>query len=381
LHSHIAKSPPKVHEINDEVPPIISDIVDRLLAKTAEDRYQSAAAVAHDLQLCLDGLDSSGKIEHFEIGSTDVVERFSIPQKLYGRELEVERLLESFERVAEGGRELVLVSGYSGVGKTRLVREVHRPITSRRGFFAAGKYDQLQRTVPYSALIQTFTQLIRHLLTLGSGDLALWKERIWSAVGQNGQIIIDVIPDLEHLIGEQEAPPELPPLEARNRFNLVFESFARAFAHEEHPVVLFLDDLQWADKPSLNLIGRFQTDEATRFLMIVGAYRDNEVDELHPLMLKLEDLRDAGATIEEIELAPLAKNDVARLIADTLSVKAAEREVQQLSKICFEKTEGNPFFLSRLLLEIYNDGALSFDREQRRWIWELSKIRAMQVEA
>src|SRR4028118_2112219 len=325
VHCHIAKTPVLPHLINSEIPEAVSDIVMKLLAKTAEDRYQSALGLKADLEICLKMLQTSGEISRFKVGALDLFSQFSIPQKLYGREHEVSLLMDGFKRVSspqpligKTGFEMMLVSGYSGIGKSSLVNEIHKPIVGARGYFISGNFDQFQRNIPYSAIIKAFQSLLKQLLTESEAQLAQWKEKLLSAIGTNAQVIIDVVPEVELIIGKQPAAPELAPTEGQNRFNLVFQNFIRVFCSQEHPLVIFLDDLQWADSATLKLLEVIMTDADTGYLFFIGAYRDNEVNPTHPLMITLDSLRSKSIIINNITLAPLAIGNISNLIADTL---------------------------------------------------------------
>lgn len=291
VHCHIAKQPVSPHELNHEIPLAVSEIVMKLLAKTAEERYQSAWGVQADLLECLNQLQASGKISEFPLGSQDISAKFQIPQKLYGREREIETLLTAFERVCQGTTEMMLVSGYSGIGKSALVQVLYKPITRLRGYFISGKFDQYQRNIPYSAFVSAFSNLIRQLLTETHAQLHQWREKLAAAFGANGQVIIDVIPEVELIVGKQTSVPELPPTEAQNRFRLVLKSFIRVFTNPEHPLVIFLDDLQWADAASMQLLQLLITESDSQYLFLIGAYRDNEVNDAHPLRLILDEIR------------------------------------------------------------------------------------------
>ena len=308
----------------------------------------------------------------FEPGLADASDRFAVPQKLYGRRREVATVLETFRRVSDGRSELLLIAGYSGVGKTALIQEVYEPITERRGYFAAGKFDQLQRNVPFSALVRALRDLVRQLLSESEERLAAWRHRLLEAVGANGRVIVDVIPEVELVIGPQEPVPELGSAEAMNRFNLVFASFIRVFCGGGRPLVLFLDDLQWADSATLELLRLMLTDEATENLLLLGAYRDNEVDALHPLTAAIERLRERGATIGRLQLLPLDLADLRQLVADTLHRDAAE--VQRLAELVMAKTRGNPFFVMQFLEMLHREGLVS--RVAGRWEWDIERIEA-----
>src|SRR5439155_6684023 len=291
----------------------------KLLAKTAEERYQTAAGVEADLRWCLTAWEEHGRIDSFPLGVQDVPDRLLIPERLYGRESQIDALLAAFERVvARGTPELVLVSGHAGIGKSSVINELHKVLVPPRGLFASGKFDQYKRDIPYATLAQAFQSLIRPLLSKSEAELNSWREALREALGPNGRLMVDLVPELKLIIGEQPPVPDLPPRDMQGRFQLVFRRFIGVFARPEHPLALFLDDLQWLDAATLDLLGDLLTRPDVRHLMLVGAYRDNEVNSAHPLMLKLEAIRQAGGLVQEIILAPLAREDLGRLIADSL---------------------------------------------------------------
>ncbi len=376
VHSHIAKIPIPPHHLNPEIPPQISAIALKLLAKNAEDRYQSAEGIQYDLETCLMSLQANGVISNFVAGSADKAGQLNIPQKLYGREQEVSILLKTFDRVATGKTELMLVSGYSGIGKTVLVNEVHKPIVRQRGYFISGKFDQFKRNIPYASLIQAFQSLIQQFLTESSAKIETWKEKLLSALGVNGQIIIDVIPEVELIIGQQPPVPELGATEAQNRFSRVFKQFIGVFTTEEHPLVVFLDDLQWADSASLKLIELLITDPDSQYLLLIGAYRDNEVFPTHPTIQTIEKIEQAGATVNNIILSPLQQIHVEQLTADTLNESI---DSKQLAELLFNKTQGNPFFFTQLLKTLYQEDYLSYDLYLGVWEWNLEQIQAIGI--
>ncbi|WP_445249651.1 ATP-binding sensor histidine kinase [Microcoleus sp. OTE_8_concoct_300] len=374
IHSHIAVIPVSPHQRNNQVPQIVSSIVMKLLAKNAEDRYQSAFGVKADLENCLTQLQTRGKIENFIPGTLDKSGQFLIPQKLYGRTQEVADLMASFERVSFGKTEMVLVSGYSGIGKTSVVSEIHKPIVRQRGYFIAGKFDQFKRDIPYAAITQAFESLMQQLLTTSSDELVIWKEKLLSRLGQNGGIIIDVVPSVELIIGSQPAVPQLEPTEFQNRFNRLFKEFLNVFAQSEHPLVLFLDDLQWADLASLKLIQELVTDLDTRYFLVIGAYRDNEVNSTHPLVQTVEKIQQTGAAVHHIILPCLEFSSVTQLVRDTLGNET--KNLHSLVELIFNKTGGNPFFLTQLLLTMHSEKLLEFNFTSGAWQWNITKIEA-----
>ncbi|MGB7443653.1 MAG: AAA family ATPase [Coleofasciculaceae cyanobacterium] len=358
LHAHIAIEPVSPTQLNPEIPLMVSDIVMKLLAKNAEDRYQSAGGIKSDLAFCLNQLETKGKITNFNLGAYDFSGKFLIPQKLYGREKEITSLMKAFERVSRGQTELILVSGYSGVGKSALIREIYRPITKQKSYFISGKFDQYQRNIPYSAIIQAFQELVKQLLTESEEDLKQWSAKLLAALGSNIQVIIDVIPEVELIVGEQPAVTELGAAESENRFHLVFQEFLQFFCQRHHPFVIFLDDLQWADAATLKLLQLILNNKNTRSLFLIGAYRDNEVSAVHPLVLTIDELRKSEITVRQIQLLPLAQPDVNQLISDTL--QSNSEESQTLTKLVFAKTQGNPFFLREFLHALYREQLLNF---------------------
>ena len=375
VHCHIARKPVTPSERLESIPAAISGIVMKLLAKAAEDRYQTAAGLERDLRRCLGEWERDGRIEPFALGERDRSDRLIIPEKLYGREHEVEMLLAAFDRVIESSTpELVLVSGYSGIGKSSVVNELHKPLAPPRGLFASGKFDQYKRDIPYATLAQAFQSLIRPLLGKSEADLAPWRAALAEALGQNGQLMVALIPELELLIGTQPSAPELPPQDAQRRFQLVFRRMLGVFARPEHPLALFLDDLQWLDAATLDLLEHLATQPELRHVLLVGAYRDNEVTPAHPLMQRLAAIRSAGGRLQEIVLAPLGLDDVGRLIADALQCTPAR--AAPLTRLVQEKTAGNPFFTNQFLTALAEEGLLAVDNGVGQWVWDLDRIGA-----
>jgi len=378
VHCHIAKIPPRLgnreQEIGneEEIPQVFGDIIMKLMAKNAEDRYQSALGLKHDLEKCLYEIKDTGKIEFFEIAKKDICDRFIIPDKLYGRKAEVATLLNAFERVSQGSSELMMVAGFSGIGKTAVVNEVHKPIVQQRGYFIKGKFDQFNRNIPFSAFVQAFRDLIVQLLTESDVQIKQWKNSILEAVGENGQVIIEVIPELEKIIGQQPSVLELSGIAAQNRFNLLFQKFLKVFTNQEHPLVVFLDDLQWADSASLNLVQLLMGESQTNYLLMIGAYRDNEVFSVHPLILMLDEVEKRGTVVNTITLAQLSEHSVSNLVADTLN--SSENAVQSLTELIYQKTQGNPFFCTQFLKALHQDGLVTFN-PQEGWQCNITKVR------
>jgi PAS domain S-box-containing protein len=373
VHCHIARQPAAPVD-RRQIPKPLSAIIMRLLAKNAEERYQTAAGLDADLRRCLTEWQSHGRIDPFTLGADDASERLLIPEKLYGREHEVEALIAAFGRVvAQGTAELVLVSGYSGVGKSSVVNELHKVLVPPRGLFAVGKFDQYKRDIPYTTLAQAFQTLVRQILVKSEAEVELWRHHLLEALGPNGQLIVNLIPEVEFVIGKQPQVPELPPQEALGRFQLVFRRFLGAFARPEHPLTLFLDDLQWLDTATLELLQRLVTDPDVRHVLLIGAYRDNEVSSSHPVMRMLAAIRDAGARAQEIVLAPLGLDDVERLIAEALHCGPSFSG--PLALLVYEKTGGNPFFAIQFLTALAEEGLLRFDQDAAAWIWDLDRIR------
>ncbi len=387
VHCHIAKTPPamrkphpnpllvKERECLEEIPEVLSDIVMKLMAKNAEDRYQSALGLKHDLDICLKQFKETGKIENFQIARQDICEKFIIPEKLYGRETEVEELLAAFKRVSNGNSELILVAGFSGIGKTAIVNEVHKPIVKQRGYFIKGKFDQFNRNIPFSAFVQAFRDLIGQLLSESDTQLSNWKKKILQALGDNARVIIEVIPELEIIIGEQPLVPELSGTAAQNRFNLLFQKFIKVFTTKEHPLVIFLDDLQWADSASLKLMQFLMSGNEKDSLLLIGAYRDNEVFPVHPLFLALEEISKAETIVNTITLEPLNQDSLNQLVADTLNCLL--KISQPLTQLIHQKTKGNPFFSTQFLKSLYEDGLIKFDFKINSWLCDISEVKAL----
>jgi predicted ATPase/signal transduction histidine kinase/tRNA A-37 threonylcarbamoyl transferase component Bud32 len=375
LHCHIARIPRPPTELVPEVPPILSAIVMKLLAKMPEERYQTARGLCRDLTRCAAQWGTVGKIDPFPLAEHDISDRFQIPQKLYGRDHELAAVLGAFERVVDAGApELMLVSGYPGVGKSALVQELHKPVVRARGFFLSGKFDQNKRDIPYSTIVQAFEELVLELLAESKGRLAAWRQHLLDALGVNAQLIINVLPSLELVIGLQPAVPELPPTEAQNRFGLALQHFVGVFAQHDHPLALFLDDLQWADSASLGLLQDLVMPSAARHLLVIGAYRDNEVSPAHPLMFALDEIHRTGTRISNIVLGPLSPPHLTALLSEALHCRPAD--AAPLSNLVHDKTAGNPFFAIQFLIALHDERLIQFDAQAERFRWDIDKIHA-----
>jgi PAS domain S-box-containing protein len=375
VHCHIARQPDSPSERLKTVPTAVSAIIMKLLAKTAEERYQTAAGAESDLRRCLVEWESQHRVEQFPLGEHDTPDRLLIPEKLYGREDEIAVLLAAFDRVVTSGRpELVLVSGVSGIGKSSVVNELHKVLVPPRGLFASGKFDQYKRDIPYATLAQAFQSLVRPLLGKTEAELSRWRDDFRRALNPNGSLMAELVPELKFIIGDQPAVPDLPPQDAKTRFQLVLRQFIGLFARPEHPLALFLDDLQWLDAASLDLIENLLTEPDVRYLMLIGAYRNNEVSSTHPLIHKLEAVRQSGAMVHEVILAPLTREDLAQLIGDCLHCES--KRAAPLAQLIHEKTAGNPFFAVQFISALGEEDLLTLNRDVARWCWDLDRIHA-----
>jgi predicted ATPase len=372
IHAHLARLPMPPHERNTKVPLGLSALILKLLAKTPEERYQTTEALFADLQSMQAQWTRTGHVESFSLARLDVARALRIPEKLFGRADETQVLLDAFTRVCEERHELVLVTGAPGIGKSALVQLLKPHATQQGAHFIGGKFDQLQRSVPYAPLVDAFRTLIEQLLREPDVVLAVWRERLQEAVAPNGQLLTDLIPEVEHVLGPQPAVPELGPIEARNRLTLVFQAFVRALAKPQHPLVLFLDDLQWADPASLQLVQQLVCDTEMSSLLLIGAYRETEVGPEHSLSVALKDLREVGVAIQEIRLDALGLAEVTALCAESLSCGSAR--ARPLAELILNKTAGNPFFVRRLLRSLVEDGLLQRDEMRRAWNWDVQEL-------
>ncbi len=374
IYCHIARQPASPTSLVPGVPPTLSAIIAKLLAKAAEDRYQTAAGLEHDLKRCLAVWQALHWIDPFPLGELDIPSRLLIPEKLYGRERDIDSLLAAFDNVLENGTpELVLVSGFSGIGKSAVVNELHKVLVLPRALFASGKFDQYKHDIPYATLAQAFQNLIRQLLGQTEAELSKWRDNLLHALDPNGLLITDLIPELKLIIGEQPAVPELSPQEVKLRFQLVFRRFISVFARPEHPLALFLDDLQWLDAATLDLIENLLAQSDVQHLLLIGAYRDNEVSPAHPLMRRLEATRKSGANARHIMLGPLSTEDLTRLVTETFDCES--NRAVQLAQLILEKTAGNPFFVIQFITALVDEGLIAFDYTDARWCWDLNQIK------
>ena len=375
IHCHVARLPVSADERSAGIAAQLSSIVMKLLAKNAEDRYQTAAGLEADLQRCLRGWEEHRRIDAFALGARDGSDRLLIPEKLYGREAEVGELVAAYDRVVtQQATEFVLVSGYSGVGKSSVVSELHKSLAPSHGLFAAGKFDQYKRDIPYATLAQAFQSLVRQLLAKSEVEVGRWRQALLEALGPNGRIMVDLIPELSRIVGEQPPVAELSPQDRQNRFLLVFRRFLGVFARPEHPLVLFFDDLQWMDVASLELLEHLVAHPEVRHLLLIGAYRDNELSTAHPLMPTLASLGQTGARITQIVLAPLGRDDIRRLVADAL--RCDLKSAQPLADLAYEKSGGNPFFTIQFLTALAEEALMAFNPAALAWQWDIEQIRA-----
>ncbi|MDB4964703.1 MAG: Signal transduction histidine kinase CheA [Myxococcales bacterium] len=374
VHCHIARPAPRVCDRNGRIPDQIGAVVAKLLAKPAESRYQTAAGVEADLRRCVGALESTGRIDSFPLGAADVPDRLLIPEKLYGRERDIATLLGAFDRVvASGELEVVLVSGYSGIGKSSVVNELHKALVPSRGLFASGKFDQYKRDIPYATLAHALEGLVRSILAQSEAELGRWRAAITAALGINARLMTDLIPELELVIGPSPPVPDLPPGEAQNRFQMVFRELIAVFARPEHPLALFLDDLQWLDAATLKLVEALVKREGLP-LLLVGAYRSNEVHAAHPLTAALDAIRKSGTRVHDVVLAALSPEQVGQLVSDALHTNAAQAE--SLAHLVCAKTAGNPYFIIEFLIELAQENLLTFSASGSGWTWDAQRILA-----
>ncbi len=376
IHSHLAIVPKPLHEINKSIPLVISSIIQKLLSKSPDDRYQSASGLKLELEICSDQIRDTGKIYSLNPGEMDIIDRFSLPQKLIGREEEVQKILEAFDYISKGKSGVILVSGVPGIGKSSVIKEVNKPIINARGYFTTGKYDQLRKDVPFSSIIQAFQNLVKQILTESDNKVQRWRRSILNAVGDNGQVITKLIPELELIIGQQPDVVPLNPEESQNRFNHIFTNLIKSFSNSDHPLVLFLDDVQWADPPSLTLLRAILSDSQVNNFLLILSYRETLINFSHPFSIFIEELKRQKTKIDRIYLKPLVASNIESYME--IILRKTGEKVKELSLAIFEKTRGNPFFLNQFVRNLYDDKIIVFD-QSTGWVWDLKKVKNMQV--
>jgi len=380
VHRHIAKPPSKLHHVNPNIPEALAAIVDKCLSKMAEDRYQSTVGLELDLAEVRRRLGDREALGKFVVGARDLSPTLHLPQKLYGRAREVATLREAFERVCSGGAELLFVAGYSGIGKSALVSELHKDLVAKRGYFASGKFDQFKSDIPFDAVVAALRQLCRDLSLEGDSAVATWRARFEEVAADNVPVLVDMIPELELLVGPQPRPLPVNPMDARNRFTRAFEQFLTVFDRSEHPLVLFIDDLQWADAGTLQLLEAVAKCASLRRVLWLGAYRDNEVTAAHPLMLTINAIREAkAAPLTTVLVGPLALGDVEELLSDTL--REPKSVVSRLAALMAKQTGSNPFFLGQMIESLGQRDLITLDTRRGRWSWDISAIERVEVSA
>jgi len=373
IHSHIAIDPKSPHEIDEAVPAVVSEIIMKLLRKNVEQRYQTIEGIKHDLELCK---DIDAEVYGFVPGIGEESSRLNISQKVYGRKAVIQELLWGFQQAREGGFEHCFVHGYSGVGKTTAIQELYRPITEASGYFLSGKYDQYNISVPYSAILQVISDFANLLLAEGKKKLQLWRTKLLSEIGDAGAVLTQFVPELELVIGKQPEIPELKGMEAQNRFNHVLQKFLESIADETHPIVMFLDDLQWIDSASLNVVKHLFANKEIRYFYLIGAYRSNEVKQGHQLQVFFNNIESSGHGIRQVAINPLEKEHVRKLFNDTFQkVENLSDTVQQV----MEKTKGNPFFIKQIINHFYEKKCIYYMREQKRWHIDKACFEEQQV--
>ncbi|MBA3662202.1 MAG: diguanylate cyclase [Gammaproteobacteria bacterium] len=379
-HCHIAKIPPTVDSINPSIPKALAAIISKLLAKTPEERYASAAGLKADLMICAKQWENNQTIAAFPLAQYELLSNLQISQKLYGREKQIEQLLEVFSHIAQGQKELLFVQGYAGIGKTSLIKEIQKPITEQRGYFISGKFDQLKRVTPYTGFIEAFQNLIKQLLMESHEQLEAYRQDFLKALGNNGQVMVDIIPALEAIIGPQQSLAELSPTAAQNRFILTFQAFVKVLAQPNHPLVIFLDDLQWIDSASLKLFSALFSDPELKYFMMIGAYRDNELTQLHPLALEIQELENNKImTPTVLKILPLHLKDVTHLLADTFHNNSEQLQIKMLSDVLFRKTRGNPFYINIFIKMLLQENKITFSPQNGTWDWDIEKIEEASV--
>ena len=377
VHAHIARLPMLPRERDTEVPGGLSDLIMKLLSKNPEDRYQSTRGIEADLVECLERLENTGRINPFPLARQDISDKFQVSRKLVGRQKELDTLAAAYDRVSRGGKEMMLIGGPTGIGKTALVLEAGKEFSRHRGLFLHGQFDTPDRNIPYAAIVAAFHDLVRQLLTESQERLILWRERILAVLGANGQVLLDLIPDAAAIVGAQPQAMELEPAAAQRRIKLVLLNFFRVFCRPEHPLVLFLDFLNLADPASLDLVQSLMVDDGIDFLLLIGAYRDEETEADHPLQKTRETIQEQGAAVGYLDLENLNSEHVALITVDTL--RCDRQTAEPLVHVLVEKTKGNPFFLNEFLNLLYSENLLHFDAGQQRWQWDVADISSRKI--
>ncbi|ETT59596.1 histidine kinase [Paenibacillus odorifer] len=377
VYRHLADTPEPLHRKFPTIPLSVSDIVGKCMEKMPEARYASALGIKSDFEECLSRLEESGHIEPFPLGSWDIPERWMVSGRFYGRHLEQQSLREALQRASQGAVETVWISGESGIGKTTFLKETLRNTVSLDGFFARGKFESRHTSLPYGIWHQVIEELVSQLLMETKLQVEVWKLRILQAVDNYGQLLIDFVPKLELLIGPQPSVPSLPPLEAQHRFQLIMSRFIQLFPHEDHPLILVLDNLQWADDTSLQYLTSLIEDTATTHLLIVLSYRNREITRLHPLSRLEKHLIDRNVAMSRISLQALELTDLKQLLLDVMRYEAAD--LDELARVLLHKTDGNPLFIKQFLQDLIDDQRVEFDENIRSWKWDLQRITELNV--
>jgi predicted ATPase/class 3 adenylate cyclase len=377
MHAHLALLPDSPKKLRPEIPEVLDEIILKLLKKNTEERYQSCSGLLHDLQLCLEQYQSNNTISGFSLASKDHLDQFQISSKIYGRDSELDEMEEAFQRIKTQKAELVLVSGYSGIGKSSFVKEFQKHIDLEGGFFVSGKFEQYRKNPPLSSLLLALNDLIGQILMLSEEQQGYWRSTALKALGNSGQLIIEIMPDLELLIGPQPEVLSLPLAESKNRFDQVFNNFIRAFAQKDHPLCIFLDDLQWLDSTTRRWLESTLDDPGLKHFMVICAYRENEVSLSHPMMLMVDRLKNHEVAITEIDLKPLDQNSVEQIVSDSLSISLEKS--RDLAAIVFRKTLGNPFFIRQCLLTLYESGAIYLSDTNHYWTYSAKKASQVKI--
>jgi predicted ATPase/signal transduction histidine kinase len=377
LHAHVARMPVSPREKMPSVPEAVAAIVLKLLAKDPAARYQSAWGLVADLEECQRKLKAGAPLNVFPLGTADRAHQFRLPQGLYGRAADVEVLTAAHSRATAGRAELLLITGSAGIGKSSLVNELHRVTATSRGRFATGKCDQLLRGVPYDAIHQALRHLVRQALAEGEQEISEARQRLDAFLGVNASVLVEAVPEARELVGDQPPPASLPAAETRNRLSRVLAKALEAFAMPTRPLVLFLDDLQWADVSTLALLQSLARDPDNHHVLLVGAWRDTEVSSTHPLAIAIEELRVTGTPIREIRLTPLSPEEVARMVRE--STGADTGRALELGQLIHARTGGNPFSIREFLRFLHDQNLLRFDAPSSRWTWDIAQIEAREI--